>query len=546
MKKDVIYIDTEDDITTIIDKVKGAGSGIVALVPPKRIGVLQSIVNLKLLQRAASHADKRIVLITNDVALTGLAGEVALPIAKNLQSKPELTAPSEAVNYGDDVINGEELEGMSLDVPAEVANDTPRTTPRPVASAAVVDKPTNGAVTPVKKKPSAGIGIPNFNVFRKKLFLFGGLGILFVVFLVWAIVFAGRADVTIAAKTNIVNINKTLLLRPNATLDVGQAVLPAVIKQVKKTASVDFQPTGKKDVGEKAVGSLKLSNASDSSKTLPAGTSLTSNSGLVFKMSAAVTIPAATLSFSCPGYICPGTANGTVAAEAPGTKYNGASGALNGEPGGVSAVFTDATAGGTDKTVPVVTDDDVAKAKDLLKTQDANTVKDELKKQFQTDEVGIDEAFSVDAGTPTSTPAVGAEMTTSAAKLTAETTYTLVGVKRSDLKAVYGDYLKTQLKDDTTQKVYDFGERTTQFSQFMKTDQGYSVKAATPAQIGPNIDDEKLASDIKGKRIGEVQQLVGAIQGVDSVDVKLSPFWVTTVPNDAKRITINFSIKDEK
>ena len=47
MKKDVIYIDIEDDITTIIEKVKEAATSIVALVPPKRVGVLQSIVNLK-------------------------------------------------------------------------------------------------------------------------------------------------------------------------------------------------------------------------------------------------------------------------------------------------------------------------------------------------------------------------------------------------------------------------------------------------------------------------------------------------------------------
>ena len=92
MKKDVIYIDTEDDITAIIGKVKQAEAPIVALVPPKRIGVLQSTVNLRLLQRAADSANKRVVLITNDPALTALAGGLAMPIAKNLQSKPEIAS----------------------------------------------------------------------------------------------------------------------------------------------------------------------------------------------------------------------------------------------------------------------------------------------------------------------------------------------------------------------------------------------------------------------------------------------------------------------
>ena len=51
MNKDVIYIDVEDDITAIISKVKASKEKIVALVPPKRVGVLQSAVNLHLLSR---------------------------------------------------------------------------------------------------------------------------------------------------------------------------------------------------------------------------------------------------------------------------------------------------------------------------------------------------------------------------------------------------------------------------------------------------------------------------------------------------------------
>ena len=60
MQKDVIYIDTEDDITAIIGKVKDSSQKIVALVPPKRIGAMQSAVNLKLVQRAAEQAGKRL------------------------------------------------------------------------------------------------------------------------------------------------------------------------------------------------------------------------------------------------------------------------------------------------------------------------------------------------------------------------------------------------------------------------------------------------------------------------------------------------------
>ena len=88
MQKDVIYIDVEDDITAIIGKLKASKQKIVALVPPKRIGVLQSAVNLRLLARSAEQQDKRLVIITGNQALSGLAASAAIPVAKNLQSKP--------------------------------------------------------------------------------------------------------------------------------------------------------------------------------------------------------------------------------------------------------------------------------------------------------------------------------------------------------------------------------------------------------------------------------------------------------------------------
>jgi len=87
MNKDIIYIDTEDDITAIIGKIKSSKEKVVALVPPKRTGVLQSAVNLRLLSRMAKNSDKLLVLITNNKALIALSASAKIPFAKNLQSR---------------------------------------------------------------------------------------------------------------------------------------------------------------------------------------------------------------------------------------------------------------------------------------------------------------------------------------------------------------------------------------------------------------------------------------------------------------------------
>ena len=109
MQKDVIYIDTEDDITAIIGKVKDSSGKVVALVPPKRIGAIQSAVNLKLVHRAAESAKKHLVIVTNNHALSALAGSAGIPVAKNLESRPEMPEISALEVDDSDIIDGNEL-----------------------------------------------------------------------------------------------------------------------------------------------------------------------------------------------------------------------------------------------------------------------------------------------------------------------------------------------------------------------------------------------------------------------------------------------------
>src|SRR3989344_5889706 len=89
-QKDTIYIDVDDEITSVIGKVRRSPRNIIALVLPKRAAVLQSIVNMKLLKREAEDGKKNIVLITSEAALLPLAGAAGLHVAKTLNTKPAI------------------------------------------------------------------------------------------------------------------------------------------------------------------------------------------------------------------------------------------------------------------------------------------------------------------------------------------------------------------------------------------------------------------------------------------------------------------------
>ncbi len=529
-KKDVIYIDIEDDITSIIDKVKNASSPIVALVPPKRIGALQSVVNLKLLNRAAEGSKKRLVLITNDHALTALASGVSIPIAKNLQSKPEIAeVPALSVD-NDEVIDGDELpesNGANEDEKDDI------TTP---ATAAVGASALANSSRSSRKR--SGATIPNFDAFRNKLALIVGGGVLFIAFLVWALVFAPHANVTVVAKTTPYGVNKALVATPDGRLDTAAGALQASVKEIKKSVGADFTATGKKDVGEKATGTVKFSTDSISAilsgrGNIPAGTKLTHvTSGLVYTTDTAVNLTVASTSGST-----------TVTAAESGAKYNGATGSVSGVSSSIDATITSATTGGTDKTVTVVSEDDAAGAREKIKSANADAIKAELKKQFASDLMIVDESFTITPGDPNVSPAVGQEATTG--KVTVETKYTMIGLARNDIRTLLEKDLTKQIGSLPNQMIYDQGLDKVKFNSFAKQDSTYKLNLVSTGYVGPSINSADLAKKLVGKREMEITQIIKNYEGIKSVDVKFSPFWVSTAPS-ADKITIKFDIENAK
>lgn len=74
----VFYIDAEEEITSVIDRLKKSTANRNYFVVPQRSLVLQSLVNLKLLKREAEKGKKQIVIVTQS------------PLGSNLAKKAEI------------------------------------------------------------------------------------------------------------------------------------------------------------------------------------------------------------------------------------------------------------------------------------------------------------------------------------------------------------------------------------------------------------------------------------------------------------------------
>lgn len=542
MQKDVIYIDVEDDITAIIGKVKTAQHKIVALVPPKRIGAIQSAVNLKLVHRAAETADKRLVIISNNAALIALAGSAGIPVSKNLQSKPELAEiPALELDEGDDVIDGAELPiGDHVAMAGGSVDDTIA----PAVGAAAVSatggpklRTTAGARGVATTALRSKVKVPDFDIFRKRLFIAIAAGVLLIGGLVWALVFAPQARVIITARTTDAALSSKVTTGDALMTDLKAGTIKSLTKTVKKEASVPFTATGSKDIGERATGQVRFSSGQIAAigTVIPAGTVLSSQSGITYTTDTSITL------------VLTGTAatgsTGITASES-GAKYNGAVGTMTGAPSGVSTTITQTTAGGTDKVVTVVTQEDVDKVSgDVSKAGVSEAAKKELLAQFGAGYIILDASFKADSAGVKPTPAVDAEAPDGKGALTGSVTYTLVGLPKSEVGKYLDSYFAQQIDGKTDQKTYSNGLSTVSFTNVSAIEGGgMGANITTNGKIGPKIDEVALKEYTKGKRYGEIQSYVDEINGVDSVDVKFSPFWVSGAPNDTKKITVEFKV----
>ncbi|HEU0266788.1 MAG TPA: hypothetical protein VFQ70_04120 [Candidatus Saccharimonadaceae bacterium] len=547
MQKDIIYIDVDDDITAIIGKVKAAKEKIVALVPPKRIGVLQSAVNLRLLERAAGQQDKKLVLITSNKALSSLAAAAKIPVAKNLQSRPELGEIAALdVDDGDDLIDGAQLSvGEHAKQAAGAATAT-------AAAADVIsdsDLKNIDVDVPKASAPAAGAApspkvkgkpkVPNFSKFRKRLVLIGGGCVLLIIFLIWAIFFAGRATVYITAKTTDASVNDTVTLSPSATTDPSQKLLRDQSQQLQKNVSISFNATGTKNAGDTATGSVTFQECTGTPSTpgdVPSGTTITS-SGNQYTTGQDASFTFDHVGSGCIVY----TSNSvSVTAAAPGTAYNVSNGAftVNGDS---SVSGSGSVSGGTDKNVQIVTKSDVAQAMQKLTSQNTDSIKSQLESQFGKNVKVIGDTFKADTSAVKPNPAVDGEADSGTGTLSGTVTYTMLGVAESEINTYLNGYFNDQLQGQSDQRIYNNGAANANFSN---TSMGSTVTSQLTAdgKIGPKIDDNTVKKLAEGKRLGDIQSALKPIQGVSNVDVKYWPFWVSKAPNNPNRISVVFKV----
>jgi hypothetical protein len=554
--KDTIYIDVDDEITGIIDKLRSSDAKIVALVLPKRASVFQSIVNMKLLKRAADEDKKHLVLITSESGLLPLAGLAGVLVASTLTSKPAIPiAPSltddqeetvdeatgeteidtkrdgakpigELAGLGAVVLAADEVETIEMDDEAEA----------PEALAAVADS------KPKKTKKDQKLSVPNFERFRLLLIL----GVLALLVLITGLVvaFTVLPKATIAITTDASNFNANLNFTADTQVnafDASKHILPAKSVSQSKTYTQQATASGQKNDGQKATGQVVLSNCSQDDITVPAGTGLSSGN-LTFISQNTVIVPSgASVTKNHLTSCQPGQNTVNVSAQAGGSNYNLADKSKYIVSGRDSTTFSgtgNAMTGGTDNITKIVSQSDIDNAKSKITTTDPS-VKQVLDTQLvQTGLFALITTYN--AAEPTVTTSANAGDAADSVIVTETVTYSMLGVQQTDLKSLIDENVKKQI-DSSKLSILDEGLRAATFTASATTANNSQLTLQTIAVAGPQLSIDSIKSMAAGKKSGDIIAQLRSNPDVTNVTIKLSPFFVGSVPKKTSRITVTIA-----
>lgn len=542
--KDTIYVDIDDDIASIIDKVLSSSKKIIALVLPKRAAVFQSIVNMKLLKKAIEKEHKNIVLVTSDSAVLPLAGVAGLHVASTPQSKPEIPpSPVQSAIHSDPELS--ELDknktvGSLADARSEDILEVDSTDEVPLLKQKndkKNQKKRNASRENKKDEISKKLKVPNFERFRSKLFIVCGLLVLLVVGGIYLFMVLPNATITLHTETSKVDIDLAFVADTSQQqINTDNKVLPAINQEFRRTDTEKIASSGQKNIGTKASGTVVLSvDCGEGAPMVPAGTGVSTNN-LTFITQANATVA----SF-------PDTSEGgcmfhkevKVVAQKPGDEYNFGSDKSFTVAGfsAVSATNPDSMTGGTTKIVKIVAKEDIDKATEAISKRASDTAPKELK-----DDINKEGFMPLESTLKASTPVISSSSKVGEESdeviVTSTTVFTMFGVKRDDLKILMHDEAKHKI-DTKKQHIIDDGIKDAKIDVVQSYQDGrLNLELSSTVIAGPQIDETRVKDEISGKKRSEIQSILKANPGIIEVEVKFSPFWVNTTPKNTSKITI--------
>lgn len=257
--KQIIYLDVDDDMPLIRERLEWVQSKRVLLVLPKGYRTLHSRINLRLLQRHAGSLAVEVALVTADRDTTDLAQEAGVQVFR-------------ALEQGAAWVRG---PGMGA-------------TPSPPLAERRPSRPKMRDVRPRQRRGGGG--------WLSQLFVLILFVLLFVFMVLGSVLLLPGATVRLTPKREAISERLTVTASPAIEeISYDRLEVPARRVQVELTRSRQIATAGQKDApSDPAKGVVAFVNRTNEEVMIPAGTVVATSSGVTVRFTTdyTLTVPA--------------------------------------------------------------------------------------------------------------------------------------------------------------------------------------------------------------------------------------------------------------
>jgi hypothetical protein len=364
--------------------------------------------------------------------------------------------------------------------------------------------------------------------------------IILIVGIIFFYYYKMQANVILTLKPNEVSQDEKVTFSTAQPSDFSNNLIAAKSVSTSVNGQATTQATGKKDVGDKAKGTVTIFNNSSSSVSLDSGTTLTASNGQVFTLDSSVSVASA--SGDIFSGTKPGTTDTNVTAQNIGTDGNVPSGTTFsiGSGNSVAAKNDNAFSGGTKKTVTVVSANDLATIRSKLVASVQDNAKQKLSQLASSDETILPILSDPTLENQQFDHHVNDQA--NEVTLTADVVYGGMAFAKSDLDQFAATIAKQKYPQDSNIANNSIKESLNDVSQ--RTNAAATATVSIQAGLLPNINKDDIVSTIQHKSLSDAKNSLSGLPQVDSADIKFSPaipFLPLLFPTLPKTINVTFS-----
>lgn len=592
----IFYIDANEEVNSIISKIRKSNSKYNILVIAQGALLMQSAVSLKLIKREVDALDKKVMMIIRDERAASIASKIGFPVKKSLEEVKGLSTqviPKKTDIQSNMDMSSKDKHSQDLDNIVSKNNRLVNLGSDSFVSVSGIVEPKKDLTEVGESKPLkddvyfSELASENSekndalleqqedafkNLFvqqeqseppkQKKETHSGGGVLKFIgIFAVIVLILIGSmaayfwlptANVTIFPVKKNENLNLKLNISENAenSSDYQNDLINLETEMIEKesTLSLNFDATGQKgDSNQKAKGKITIYNEfSETSQILVVTTRFMSNDEKLFRLLETVTVPGMTVK---DGKVEPGKVEAEIVADEAGEKFNikEAEFKIPGFKGSSKydkfyAKLNEETKGGgsSESNLKMVSKSDIESAKFKTEEQLKSQLRDNIKNSIGGENVLLDNAVAYEIVDFSVFPEEGSITE----KFEYQVKMKVKGLSFSNKKL--DDEIAKYIENNFNQKnpsmklvsfENNYGHADIDFSK--KT---IKMDVNVNAKLRSEINTEEISRNLAGRNKDELSDVIKNYPEINKVEVMISPsFLANSFPRYPSKIKIGIS-----